>query len=257
MLQPYLILAASGGIAGILYRRKKLNFMAKQMQRRFEREQQKLNRVSREENLLRAQLSLEDKSRKIQERLGEISVLMRKADTHFARQQWKDTEKILVQVLAIDEHNIKANCLLGLSYLHREDWRKAELFFKKLIDLEPKEATHFGNLGLSFYHQNKYALAREAYENATRIDGHKTSRWLSLGQVYLKLRDYSAAAEAFKNAVKRDHRNLDYLFALAEAYEAGKNEKAALKTYERILELSPYNEEVREKLKKLEPREDK
>ena len=63
-----------------------------------------------------------------------------------------------------------------------------------------------------------------------------------------------AAAEAFKNAVKRDHRNLDYLFALAETYEAGKKLKAAIKTYERILELSPYNDEVKRKLKILEPK---
>ena len=70
----------------------------------------------------------------------------------------------------------------------------------------------------------------------------------------MKLKDFRAAAESFKNAVKRDHRNLDFLFALAEAYELGKNLKTAVKTYERILELSPYNEEVKQKLKELEPK---
>ncbi len=252
MIQPYLILAAGSGIAGIFLRRKKLNVLAKQVQRQFEREQQKLNRESRSENLLRSQISLEEKSQKIQERLGQISVLMRKADTHFTREEWNPSEKILIQIIALDEHNIKANNLLGLTYLHREEWKKAELIFQKLIELEPKEASHFGNLGLSFYRQRKYSLAREAYENAIRIDGQKASRWLSLGQVYLKLKDFGAAAEAFKNAVKRDHRNLDYLFALAEAYDASKNLKAAVKTYERILELSPYNEEVKGKLQILE-----
>jgi len=251
MIQPYLILVASGGITGIFLRRKKLNVLAKQMQRKFEREQQKLNRQSRADNLLRSQLSLEEKSQKIQERLGEIAVLMRKADTHFAREEWKEVEKILIQVLALDEHNIKANNLLGLTYLHREEWKRAELIFQKLIELDPKGSSNFGNLGLAFYKQRKYPLAREAYENAIRIDPHKPSRWLSLGQVFLKMKDFGAAAESFKNAVKRDHRNLDYLFALAEAYDLGGNVKAGIKTYERILELSPYNEEVKQKLKKL------
>jgi cytochrome c-type biogenesis protein CcmH/NrfG len=254
MIQPYLILVAAGGITGIFLRRKKLNVLAKQVQRSFEREQQKLNRESRSENLLRSQISLEEKSRKIQESLGQISVLMRKADTHFAREEWKESEKILIQVIALDEHSLKANNLLGLTYLHREEWKKAELIFQKLIELEPKAASHFGNLGLAFYKQRKYPLAREAYENAIRIDAHKSSRWLSLGQVFLKLKDFGAAAESFKNAVKRDHRNLDFLFALAEAYELGKNLKAATKTYERILELSPYNDEVKQKLKELEPK---
>ncbi|MBU1089776.1 tetratricopeptide repeat protein [Patescibacteria group bacterium] len=254
MIQPYLILAAGSGITGIFFRRKRLNVLAKQMQRKFEREQQKLNCESRSENLLRAQISLEEKSRKIQESLGQISVLMRKSDTHFAREEWRETEKILIQILSLDEHNLKANHFLGLTYLHREEWKRAELIFQKLIELEPKEASHFGNLGLAFYRQRKYPLAREAYENAIRIDGQKASRWLSLGQIYLKLKDFGAAAEAFKNAVKRDHRNLDYLFALAEAYEAGKNLKAAVKTFERILELSPYNDEVKQKLKTLEPK---
>ncbi|MFH1546141.1 MAG: tetratricopeptide repeat protein [Patescibacteria group bacterium] len=254
MIQPYLILAAGSGITGIFLRRKRLNVLTKQMQRKFEREQQKLNCESRSENLLRAQISLEEKSRKIQESLGQISVLMRKSDTHFAREEWRETEKILIQILSLDEHNLKANHFLGLTYLHREEWKRAELIFQKLIELEPKEASHFGNLGLAFYRQRKYPLAREAYENAIRIDGQKASRWLSLGQIYLKLKDFGAAAESFKNAVKRDHRNLDYLFALAEAYEAGKNLKAAVKTFERILELSPYNDEVKQKLKILEPK---
>ncbi len=254
MIQPYLILVASGGIVGILSHRGKLNILAKQVQRQFEREQQKLNRESRSENLLRSQISLEEKSHKIQESLSQIAILMRKADTHFSREEWKEAEKILIQILALDEHSIKANNFLGLTYLHREEWRKAELIFQKLIELEPKVASHFGNLGLAFYKQNKYSLAREAYENAIRIDAHKASRWLSLGQVFLKLKDFRAAAESFKNAVKRDHRNLDFLFALAEAYELGKNLKTAVKTYERILELSPYNEEVKQKLKELEPK---
>ncbi|MFH0834672.1 MAG: tetratricopeptide repeat protein [Patescibacteria group bacterium] len=254
MIQPYLILVASGGIAGVLLRRKNLNLVTKQFQRKFEREQQKLNVESRSENLLRSRLSLEEKSRKIQESLGEISVLLRKAETHFARAEWRDAEKILIQIIALDEHNSKANLFLSLTYLHREEWKKAELILQKLIELEPKEAKHFSNLGLAFYHQKKYPLAREAYESALRLDATSPSRWLSLGQIYLKLKDFAAAEEAFKNAVKRDHRNLDYLFALAEAYELAKNGKAAVKTYERILELSPYNEVVKEKLAILEPK---
>lgn len=254
MIQPYLILIASSGIAGIFLRRKKLNVISKQIQRKFEREQQKLNLKSHSENLLRSQISLEEKSRKIQESLGQIAVLLRKAETHFARAEWRDAEKILIQIIALDEHNLKANLFLGLTYLHREEWKRAELIFEKLIELEPKEARHFGNLGLAFYQQKKYPLSREAYENAIRLDTTKPTRWLSLGQVYLKLKDFVEAENAFKNAVKRDHRNLDYLFALAEAYELARNLKAAVKTYERILELSPYNEIVKEKLKELEPK---
>ena len=254
MIQPYLILVAGGGIAGILLRRKKLNLLAKRVQRKFEREQQKLNVSSRSENLLRSRISLEEKSRKIQESLGQISVLLRKAETHFARAEWRQAEKILIQIIALDEHNPRANLFLGLTYLHREEWKKAEIIFQKLTELEPKDARHFGNLGLAFYRQKKYSLAREAYENAIRLDATKPGRWLSLGQTYLKLKDYTEAESAFKNAVKRDHRNLDYLFALAEVYELAKNLKAAVKTYERILELSPYNEDVKKKLKELEPK---
>jgi len=252
MIQPYLILVASSSIVGVLMRRKKLNIVAKQVQRKFEREQQKLNRDSRADNLLRSRLSLEEKSKKIQERVAEIGLLIRKADTHFAREEWKEVEKILIQVLGLDKHNPKANRMLGLVYLHRENWKKAELIFQNLVELEPKDATHFGNLGLSFYRQKKFPLARESYKNAVRIDSHKALRWLSLGQVYLQLKDFENATSAFKNAVKRDHRNLDFLFALAEAYEKDKNTKAALKTFERILELSPYNNEVKLKIKKLE-----
>lgn len=252
MIQPYLILASGLAITGVLQRRKKLNLKVKQVQRQFEREQQKMNDTSRAENLLRARISLEEKSHKIQESIVQINILMRKAETQFAREEWAKAEKNLVQVLSFDEHNLKANRLLGLTYLHRGEWKKAELIYKNLFDLEPREASHYGNLGLAFYHQAKYPFAREAYKNALRIDDKKASRWVSLGQVYLKLKDFTSAQDAFAHAVKLEGRNLEYLFALAEACELGANIKYARKTYERILELSPYSEEAKEKLAKLE-----
>lgn len=251
MIQPYLILVSGIGIFGILQHRKKLNLKTKQIKRQLEREQRKLNMATRAENLLRSRVSLKEKSRKLQESLAQIGVLMRKAETQFAREEWKDAERNLVQVLSFDEHNIKANRLLGFTYLHRGEWKRAELVFKKLIELEPKGATHFGNLGLAFYRLGKYPLAREAYLNATRLDGSKAARWMSLGQIYLKLKDFEAAASAFRRAVKIDHRNLDYLFAFAEAHESGSNYAAAAKVYEHILDLSPYNEGAKERLTQL------
>lgn len=251
MVQPYLILTSGLGIAGILYRRSKLSLHEKRLQRKFEREQRGAASVSRRKNPLRERLTLEEKSHKIQSSLTQVTSFLRKAELHFARQEWKETEKFLIQALALDEHNIKVNRLLGLTFLHQGEWPRAELIYKKILELEPKEASHFGNLGLAFYHQKKYPLAREAYLSAIRLDDKKANRWISLGQIYLKLKNTPAAVGSFQSAVRLDRNNLDYLTALAESYELAEKRPEAIQTYEKILSLSPYNESAKDKMANL------
>lgn len=248
MIQPYLVLVSAAGIAGILTRRYRLGHRERALQKSFEREQRKAAVAARAENPLRARITLEEKALQVQTNLAQVSSFLRRAETHFARGEWDETEKLLIQALALDEHNTKINRLLGLTYLHEGEWKKAELLFKKLVDVEPQEASHHGNLGLSLYHQNQLPPARAAYETALKLDDQKAARWVSLGQVCLQLTDYPAAIRAFRQAVDLEKKNTDYLTALAEAYELNSQQKAAVATYEKILEIAPYHEEIKARL---------
>jgi len=248
MIQPYLILAASTGLAGLLYRRYQQVIHDTKHQREFEREKRRIAKESRGQNELRARLTLEEQSSKIQDSLAKVSMFLRKADMYYAREDWNETEKYLVQALALDEHNIKAYRLLGLTYLQQGEWKKAELIYQQLIEMEPTEASHYGNLGLALYYSEKYETAREAYEAAITRDSKKPSRYISLGQVCLRLGDHTAAIKSFQHAVQLDKRNIEYLLALAEALEETGDSDAALKTYEKILDISPYNEAVRDRV---------
>jgi len=248
MIQPYLILAASTGLAGLLVRRHQQIVHDTQHQREFDREKKKKDKAARGQNELRARLTLEEQSNKIQDSLAKVSMFLRKADMYYAREDWAETEKYLVQALALDEHDTKAHALLGLTYLQQGEWRKAELIYQQLLEIEPDAAGHYGNLGLAFYYSEKYKQARAAYEEAIIRDSKKPSRYVSLGQVCLRLGDHTAAIESFRHAVRLDKKNIDYLIALAEAHEEAHDNSAALKNYEKVLDISPYNEMVKERI---------
>lgn len=251
MLQTYLVLAASAGLAGLVYRRHRLTREALHIQRNFEREQRRQTAAARSENELRARLTLEEQSRKIQDSLTAVAMFLRKAETHFAKEEWRETEKLLLQSLALDEHNPKANRLLALAYLHQGEWKKAELICQKLIKIEPKEPSHYGNLGLALYYQDSFTAAQSAYKQALTLDATKASRWVSLGQVCMKLTDFAGATDAFFRAVKLDRKNIDYLLALGESYTAAGEREKAVKAYEQVLDISPYNDDAKHRLAEL------
>lgn len=251
MIEPYLILGSGAGLAALLWRRHRLEKSEHEASRHLARQKNIEAAKSRTENALRARISLEEKSRELANAAGQVRHLLRKAETHFSREEWRDAEKFLVRALALDEYNLEANRLLGLSYLHQGSWTRAEQVFEILISLAPEEASHFANLGLALYYQDKFEPAQEAYQKSIQLDDSKAARWVSLGQVRLKLADDPGAARAFEQAVERDKKNLEYRLALAEALELSGQKEAAVAQLREVLNLSPYHEEAQARLREL------
>ncbi len=178
---------------------------------------------------------------------GDIRRLFKKGEYHLSRKEYIDAEKFFIQVLAIDETHLDANLQLGVTYLGQEIYSKAEFFFHKLVNLK-KDPVYYANLGLALYSQGRLLEAAEAYENALSLDDSRAARYANLAHVYRELNNDEKALKNFELASRKSPRNKDYLNILIEYYQKIGRVEDAQKSAKRLLDLDPYNEDVKKLL---------
>lgn len=183
--------------------------------------------------------------------LSQINSFIKRAETLMGKENTEEAEKLLIQVLSIDQENFVANSMLALLYLRLHADSKAEAIYRKLLENKPRDPALYTNLGLAFYNQAKYEEALESYTFAVRLDPQKPGRHINLGQVYFVLKRFDDAITHFKEAIKFAARNVDYLFMLADTYREKGDLKEAKDTYNKILQFEPYNNEAQEEVRRL------
>lgn len=199
---------------------------------------------------LKRQAEQKSKDEKMR-RIREAKKAFKQADLHFTKGDYGLAEKFLVQVLSFDNDHLDANLKLGLLYLHQENLPRAEFFFQKLIDLK-ESPVYYSNLALTLYQQGRLEEAAKLYEKAIESEGNKPARFVSLAHVYHELGEMEKAMAAFESACRLDPRNLDYWWTVLEYYEKFSKKEDMARVLKKILELDPYNDVAKGKLRLLE-----
>ncbi len=181
----------------------------------------------------------------------EIRSLFNRAEVLLARESFKEAEKLFIKILAFDPAHMKATQKLAFLYLQTESYPKAETLYRQMVELSPDTPAVYTNLGLALFHQKKFDEAIEAYRQAIELEPERGARYANLGQVFFVIKDTEAAIDCFTEAVKKDSRNLDFLYLLADALLEANHFVDAKKSYERILDISPYDEAAKEEVRRL------
>ena len=184
------------------------------------------------------------------ELVGSVRKTFLTADTHMSRGEYEEAEPLLLAVIESDPSHLEAHHKLGLMYMKRGDFGQAELYFSKLVNLK-QDPVYFSNLGAALYQQQRLVEAAEAYENAIALDDKRGERLQSLGQVYYELGEDEKALHYFERAARRKPKDTDLKLILADYYERLVRLDEAIETLEGILEIDPYNDEVKKRIKLL------
>lgn len=184
------------------------------------------------------------------ELLGTVRKTFLKADTHLSRNEFEEALPLLLAVIEAEPDHLEAHHKLGLSFMKRGDFPQAELYFSKLVNLK-QDPVFFSNLGAALYQQQRLVEAAEAYENAIALDDKRGERLQSLGQVYYELGEDDKALHYFERAARRKPKDIDLKLILVDYYERLVRLDEAIETLEGILELDPYNDEVKKRLRLL------
>ncbi|MBI5414400.1 tetratricopeptide repeat protein [Candidatus Peregrinibacteria bacterium] len=182
----------------------------------------------------------------------EIHELLGKAEVFLARNELEEAEKLFIKILSFDEENVTALQKLAYLYLQTGSPHKSEGLYLELLELTSGSPAIYTNLGLALFNQKKFEESIEAYKKAVELDVDHGARYANLGQVYFVIQNLESAIECFENAVKKDPRNLGFLYHLADSCLEAKRFSEARKWYEKILDLSPYDESAKEEVRRLQ-----
>lgn len=181
---------------------------------------------------------------------GGIRKAYSRAEVYFGRNQLDEAEPLFLAILAEDPAHLDSHHKLGLLHMKRGDFGQAELYFSKLVNLK-QDPVYFSNLGAALYQQQRLVEAAEAYENAIALDDRRAERLQSLAQVYFELGEDLKALDFFERAARRKPKDEGLKQILADFYERLGDTERAKKVLEELLDMDPYNEEIKSRLKSL------
>ncbi len=181
---------------------------------------------------------------------GGVRKAFLRADVFFGRNQLDEAEPLLIAILNEEPGHLDAHHKLGLLYMKRGDFQNAELYFSKLVNLK-QDPVYFSNLGAALYQQQRLIEAAEAYENAISLDDRRAERLQSLAQVYFELGEDEKALHNFERAARRKPKDEGLKLILADYYERLGDVERAKRMLEELLDMDPYNEDLKERLKGL------
>lgn len=247
---PWILLIASGlGLTLIFLRRLRMTRKDLMFQETLDMEEEEaIEEATQEEEFNQAESDDNDDVKA--ELLGTVRKTFLKADTHLSRNEHEEAEPLLLAVIEADPSHLEAHHKLGLMFMKRGDFGQAELYFSKLVNLK-QDPVYFSNLGAALYQQQRLVEAAEAYENAIALDDKRGERLQSLGQVYYELGEDDKALHYFERAARRKPKDTDLKLILADYYERLVRLDEAIETLEAVLELDPYNDEVKKRIKVL------
>lgn len=210
--------------------------------------------ISEDKNL-HAQVYNNDASVITPEDKLKIQDLLKKIQVNISKMEYDLAKNLIVEGLAIDKFNIELNLELAGIYITEENFGKAEYIYKDLLLVHQEDHGILKKLAYVLTMQEKYELALEMYKKAYDLKEDDTETIDMLSQLYYYKWNYIDAIAFLKLFLKEQPRNIESLILLAASYKQIGKILDAINTYGRVLEVDPYNQEVKsvvEELKNLD-----
>lgn len=190
------------------------------------------------------QISVEDKNK--------VSELLKKIKINISKWEYDLAKNLIVEWLTIDKFNIELNLELAWIYILEKEYHKAEYIYKDLLLVHEWDFEVLKKLAYVLTMQEKYDLAIEMYKKAWEIksDDHEVINMLA--HLYYYKWMYVDAISYLKFYLKDYPRDVENIILLWASYRNIGKILDAINTYKRVLEIDPYNTEVKKEIAELE-----
>ena len=168
-----------------------------------------------------------------------------------AKQKWDIDllERNLVEILSIDENNIRALEFLSSLYINLWKTKKAFPLLKRLIQIDTWNDNAIWNLAKLYLDFWEPQTAKILIEKVISLNEKNHKYYVTYADILYNLSDIPWSIKAIEKALELKPKNIIYLEALASLYEElwedGKSKAYRLE----ILDLEPDYEKAKEKLK--------
>src|SRR5208337_2719906 len=162
----------------------------------------------------------------------------------FAEREPDEALQAYNRVIELKPNDSAAYLNRGVLYTSMKKDAEAEADFKKAIALNPKNLEGYSNLSRFYQYKQDLPKAEEVLQEGIKNDPDAPANYLRLAGLLLQQNRLADAETVIGNLRNHLPKNADVAGAIAEFYLASRNPEAAIKEYQRGLQIDPKNDRL-------------
>ncbi len=189
----------------------------------------------------------------------------REEDDFFSDEEFSDTQTVseitpqerieqYKQILEIDPGDYQVRNNLGVIYAQLHLFDEAIEQFKLVVETKPDYTTALLNLGCAYGDMDQLDNAIDSFKRAIEINPGYAKAYQNLGVAYYETKHYKEAIENFEKftALQAGEVDESIYYTIAQSYKYLNNKEMAQKNLEKVIEVNPNNEQIKEYLKNID-----
>lgn len=181
-----------------------------------------------------------------------ISEYLKKSKIHISKWEIDLAKNAIIEWLSIDKFNKELNIELAWIYILEKEFLKAEYIYKDLLLILEWDFDILKKLWYILAMQEKYDLSLEIYKKAYEIKKDDLEIVNMMAHLYYFKWYYLECIEFLRIFLKNKPRDTENLILLWESYKQLWKNVDALISFKKVLEIQPYNEDVKKEITILE-----
>lgn len=177
-------------------------------------------------------------------------ILLSEAKTLFEEEKFKEAEDKYIEVISLDNKYLEAYEGLAETYFKIKDFEHAKEIYGYLIKMNAQDSSKKED-------QKEISLKEginekeKDYSQSTSLSNQVARHQVDLGKVFMATEEYEKALGCFQEAVKLEPNNPRNLDAIIEVAIKLENRTLASEYYNKLKEVNPENEKLKDILKEI------
>ena len=180
------------------------------------------------------------------EQIREIS---KRAQINISRWYYESARSLIIEWLALKKHDKDLNLLLADVYERERKYQNAEFIYRDLLDEYEDDDYILQRLGNIYVLRWKISKAIGCYDEALKFDRNNAEILDILTHLHLEELNYKKSLKFANLYLKEKPRNAEKLSIKWYCNEKLDKKSEAIKAYEEVLKIQPYNNEIIERIK--------
>jgi len=186
------------------------------------------------------------------ENAEQVREISKRAQINISRGYYESARSLIIEWLSLKKHDKDLNLLLADVYERERKYQNAEYIYRDLLDEYEEDEYILQRLGNIYVLRGKNNKAIHCYSWALKSDRTNTEILDILTHLHLEQLDYKKCLKYANLYLKEKPRNAEKLSIRWYSQEKLWKKIDAIKAYEEVLKIQPYNNEIIERIKLLE-----
>ncbi len=186
------------------------------------------------------------------EDIEQLREILGRAQVNKSRGYYDTARNLIVEWLAIDKNSRELNLELAEVYELEKKYKNAEYIYNDILEMHPDNVEVLKRLWNILAFQGELQKSASCYELAHKKKKDDIEVVDILAGTYFELKNFKKCLTYAKLFLKDKPRDVEKLGMKWYCLEKHSDYEGAISCYHKILEIQPYNSEIKDRIQKLE-----